>query len=82
MQKRVTIQALPSPGRVLLDNLRTFLNVSFVTYMTAIPAVLPDSLENQILKCVKKLSTKAHIPLMQKHQLKKIFTVKCELFKF
>lgn len=45
-------------GRVILDNLRTFLNISFVTYMIAIPPILLDSLENQILKCVKKLSAK------------------------
>lgn len=48
----MTSQALTSMGGVILDNLLTLVNVSCVTYVTDIPPVLPESLENQILKCI------------------------------
>lgn len=42
-------------GCVILDNLLTFLNISFVIYMTDVLPSLTDSLGNQIFL---KLSTK------------------------
>lgn len=55
---------------VILNNLLTFLNISFVIDLTDVLPTLTDSLGNQILKDIKKTKHKAHIPLIQKHQLK------------
>lgn len=41
-----------------LGQLMTFLNISLVIYMIDTPPILLDSLEHQVLKCIKKLSTK------------------------
>lgn len=48
----------PQHGLCDLGQLMTFLNISLVIYMIDTPPILLDSLENQVLKCIKKLSTK------------------------
>lgn len=58
VQKRTTVWALPSMGLCDLGQLRTLLHISLGIYMIDPPPILLDSLENQILKCIKKLSTK------------------------